>query len=263
VEPSTNQHAAACRHFDLSNRVALVTGAGRGVGAAISQLLACHGAAVAVNDISAERAAACVTEIGDSGGRAVAAVADITNRLAVDTMVEEVADALGPIDILVNNAGVPPEGLPIQTFADSDPSDWLALVNLNLYGVLHCSHAVVGQMSAQHWGRIVTIISDAGRIGESGIAVYSAAKAGAAGFARSLAKEVGPFGVTSNSVSLGSIQPVGEALDEVTIRRTKRYPMRRLGTPEDVAPAVLWLVSEEAGWVTGQTLSVSGGYVTI
>lgn len=244
--------------FDLTGRTALVTGAGQGVGAAIARTLAAHGALVAVNDIAVDRALKQVAAIGEAGGQAVPAVADLTDRAAVLAMVEQV----GPVDILVNNAGVPPSGLRIQHFIETDPAEWAPVVDLNLYGVLNVTHAAVGGMVEREWGRVVTIVSDAGRTGEIGIAVYGAAKAAAAGFARSLAKEVGPAGVTSNCVSLGAIHPDGVPLDEIAERRAKRYPMRRLGRADDVAPAVLWLASEEAGWVTGQVFSVSGGYVT-
>lgn len=247
--------------FDLSGRIALVTGAGQGVGAAIAAALADQGATVLVNDLSEERAARCVEGIGRTGGRAEAAVADVTDREAVDALVQRAARRFGPVDILVNNAGVPADGLGIRHFVETDPADWPALVDLNLNAVLHCAHTVVPAMIERRWGRVVTIVSDAGRVGEAGIAVYAAAKAGAAGFARALAKEVGRFGVTSNCVSLGAIQPEDMAVDDVA-RRARHYPMRRLGRADDVAPAVVWLSSDEAGWVTGQTLSVSGGYVT-
>ena len=248
--------------FELAGRVAFITGSGQGVGAAISRTLAAQGASIAVNDISAERAESRVSEIVCSGGRAVAAVADVTDRASIERFIQQTQDQLGPIDILINNAGVPVDGLPVRDFIETEPSEWQSIIDLNLWGVLYCSYAVLGSMIDRQWGRIVTVTSDAGRVGESGIAVYSAAKAAAAGFSRALSKEIGPYGVTANCISLGSIQPENVPPDNATKQRAARYPMRRLGCADDVAPAVLWLVSEEAGWTTGQTFSVSGGYVT-
>jgi 3-oxoacyl-[acyl-carrier protein] reductase len=145
-------------------------------------------------------------------------------------------------------------------FRESEPDAWDPWIRLNLYGVLHCTHAVIGGMSDRGWGRVVTVISDAGRIGERNQAVYSAAKAAAAGFSRALALEVGPDGVTSNCVSLGTVGPVTDP--EIVAKMARRYAMRRLGRPSDVAMMVLFLGSEEASWVTGQTIPVNGGYAT-
>lgn len=249
--------------FDLSGRTALVTGAGQNVGGAIARALAAQGAAVAVNDLSEDRAQATVDDIVAKGGRAVTAVADVTAPDAVASMVTAVAAALGPVDILVNNAGVPPTGLRVKQFAETTPDDWAPVVALNLYGVLHCVRAVIGDMTERGWGRIVTISSDAARVGEPGFALYGAAKAGAAGFMRSLAKEVGPAGVTCNCVSLGSIAPPDGDDDPQVAKRAARYPVRRLGRGDDVAATVVWLASEEAAWVTGQTVPVNGGYVVL
>jgi NAD(P)-dependent dehydrogenase (short-subunit alcohol dehydrogenase family) len=247
--------------FDFSGRVAMVTGAGRGVGAVIARTLAEHGAAVAVNDVSLERAEESVAEITKCGGSAMAVAADVTDRAAVDRMVAMVAGKFGPVDVLVNNAGVPADGLPVGRFTESTAAQWKPLIDLNLYAVLHCTQAVLPGMIASGSGRLVHIVSDSGRVGEAGIAVYSAAKAATIGFSRSLAKEVGRFGVTSNSVSLGAIE-TGATGEEELARRIRRYPIGRVGAPADVAPAVVWLASTEAGWVTGQTVSVSGGYTT-
>jgi 3-oxoacyl-[acyl-carrier protein] reductase len=246
--------------FDLHGRVALVTGAGQNVGARIAELLAEQGAAVAVNDLDASRADAVVQQIRAAGGVASSAIGDVTDGAQVAAVVAEVGDELGPVDVLVNNAGLPVEGLPTGPFADLDPSDWEATVQLNLHAVLRCTRAVLPSMIERSWGRVVTIVSDAGRSGEPQLAVYSAAKAGAIGFTRAIAKEVGRHGVTCNAVALGSIRRT-EATGEADVRRARHYPMRRLGRPDDVAPAVLYFVSPAAGWVTGQTLGVDGGYV--
>lgn len=248
--------------FDLTGRTALVTGAGQGLGAEIARTLAAHGAAVAVNDLFAERAEAVAAAIADGGGRAVAAPADVTDLDAVRAMVADAAAALGPIDILVNNAGVPPNpSWDLLPFHRTDPTSWSAWVDLNLYGVLHCCHAVVGGMVERGWGRVVTIVSDAGRTGEATLAVYCAAKAAAAGFSRALAKEVGPHGVTANAIALGTLRIPGDP-GGINERLARRYPVGRVGDPDDVAPAVLWLASPEAAWVTGQTIPVNGGYAT-
>jgi 2-hydroxycyclohexanecarboxyl-CoA dehydrogenase len=248
--------------FDLSGRVALVTGAGQNVGAEIARLLASRGAAVAVNDMFDERAQAVAAAIRDSGASAAGFEADVTDLDDVRTMVTAVERDLGPIDILVNNAGVPPSTQwDLIPFHETSPDSWTAWVDLNLYGVLNCCHAVVGGMAERGWGRVVTIVSDAGRTGEGLMAVYCAAKAGAAGFSRSIAKELAPRGVTANAVALGTLGPPDG--DPAIIERLARhYPVGRIGAPTDIAPAVLWLASDEAAWVTGQTIPVNGGYAT-
>jgi 3-oxoacyl-[acyl-carrier protein] reductase len=248
--------------FDLTGRVALITGAGQGVGAGIAVRLAEQGALVAVNDIASDRAARTVEAITLSGGKAISAVADVTDRGQIDTALGVVTAELGPVDILVMNAGIPPSGFKIAPFATSSPADWDPYIAINLFGVMHCVHSVIGPMIERGWGRVVAIVSDAGRFGEPGMAAYAASKAGATGFVRALSKEVGPSGVTCNCISLGSIEAEG-AVDPDAARRAARYPMRRLGRPDDIASAVVWLASEEAGWTTGQTISVNGGYLAV
>ncbi len=247
--------------FDLTGRVALVTGAGQNVGAAIARTLAQQGAAVAVNDLFADRAEAVAAEIVAGGGRAIGIAGDVTDGDAVRAMVAGV-EALGPIDILVNNAGVPPNpSWDLQPFHEVPPDRWQPWVDLNLYGVLNCCHAVVGGMVERGFGRIVTIVSDAGRYGEPFLSVYSAAKAGAIGFSKALAKEAAPHGVTVNCVALGNVSPPSTPADLVA-KLARSYPVGRVGRPEDIAPAVLYLASTEAEWVTGQVLPVNGGYAT-
>lgn len=248
--------------FDLTGRTALVTGAGRGLGAEIARVLAAHGAAVAVNDLFADRADAVAGALEAASGRAVAVPADVTDLAAVRAMVDAAKAALGPVDILVNNAGVPPDpSWDLLPFHRTDPASWHGWVDLNLYGVLNCCHATVGGMVERGWGRVITIVSDAGRTGEANLAVYCAAKAAAAGFSRALAKEVGPHGVTANAVALGTLGIPGDP-GGINDRLSRRYPVGRVGAPDDVAPAVLWLASAEAAWVTGQTIPVNGGYAT-
>jgi 3-oxoacyl-[acyl-carrier protein] reductase len=243
--------------FDLSGRVALVTGAGQGVGAGIASSLAAAGAAVAVNDVVPERASAAADALG---GSAVAVPFDVTDLDAVRAGVAGVERALGPVDVLVNNAGIPAAGFPQVTFAESDPGLWRRFVDLNLYGVLNCTHAVVAGMCDRGWGRIVVISSEAGRVGLGiGVSLYGAAKAGAVGLVRHVAVEVAPSGVTANCLSLGLMDNVpGEWADAMA----RRVPRGRLGSPADVGAAVVFLASDEAGWITGQVLPVNGGTAT-
>jgi NAD(P)-dependent dehydrogenase (short-subunit alcohol dehydrogenase family) len=244
--------------FDLRSRTALVTGAGRHVGRAIALALAQQGAAVGVNDFASERAEAVAAEIAERGGRALPLVADVTDRAAVREMVARLERELGPVDILVNNAGnAGSNEFRMQPFREIDPAQWPRWVDVNFYGVLNCIHAVIDGMCARGFGRIITIASEAGRAGDPmGISIYGGAKAGASGFQRHLAVEVGQFGVTVNSLSLGMIP---QGWNPPSAHRT---PMRRHGTPEDVAPAVVYLASDEAGWTTGQSFSVNGGVLT-
>ena len=249
--------------FSFEGRVALVTGAGQGVGECIADVLAKAGARVAVNDIVGERAEAVALRIRETGGRALAVAADVTDQARIRQAVEAARRELGPVDILVNNAGIPATGMKLAEFADSSPAEWHAMVELNLYGVMLTTHAVLPDMQSRHYGRIVTIVSDAGRVGERYQVVYAAAKAGAAGFSRALAKEVGRRGITCNCVALGSIANPRSSRDpDLLARQLKFYPVGRLGEPMDVAAAVAWLASEQASWVTGQTIPVNGGYST-
>jgi NAD(P)-dependent dehydrogenase (short-subunit alcohol dehydrogenase family) len=244
--------------FDLTGRVALVTGAGRNVGAGIAHALASCGGAVAVNDLEPARAEATVATLRAAGATAHAVPGDVTDPAAVEHMVADAVAALGPVDILVNNAGVPSSGAPSVRFRDMSPVDWDRYLQLNLYAVLRCTRAVLDSMCERGWGRVVTIISEAGRMGTPpGLTLYAAGKAGAAGFSRVLAREVGRHGVTVNCVSLGTIDNV-PVRDEV-LRAT---PMRRYGNPTDVGAAVAYFASDDAGWVTGQTLPVNGGFFT-
>ncbi|WP_208028495.1 SDR family NAD(P)-dependent oxidoreductase [Rhabdothermincola sediminis] len=248
--------------FDLSGRVALITGAGQNLGAEIARVLANNGAAVVVNDLFPDRAGAVASAISAAGGMAIAIEADVTDLEAVGQMVSEAEARLGPVDILVNNAGVPPNpSWDLLPFHQTSPESWRAWIDINLYGVLHCCHATVGGMVERGWGRVVNIVSDAGRTGEGLLAVYCAAKAGAAGFSRALAKEVAPHGVTVNALALGTLGPPGGD-PELVQRMARRYPVGRIGAPADIAPAVLWLASDEASWVTGQTIPINGGYAT-
>jgi 2-hydroxycyclohexanecarboxyl-CoA dehydrogenase len=245
--------------FDLAGRTALVTGAGQGIGAGVALALAERGAAVVVNDLDTDRAASVAGDINRSGGRAVAVEADVSDPVAVADMVRQSVAELGTIDILVNNAGLPATGFRLFQFRDSGPDDWEPYIRLNLYGVLYCCRAVVDGMCDRRWGRIVTVSSEAARVGTAmGLTAYGAAKSAAVGFSRNLALELGVFGVTVNCVSLGSIHRPG--MDDTPL--LPPYAVGRLGQPADVAAAVVYLASDEAAWVTGQTLPVNGGLQT-
>ncbi len=247
--------------FDLSGRVVWITGAGRGVGAEIARTLARAGAAIAVNDLYPERAEDTAGAIRSAGGRAFAAVGDVTNASVVARLAAEISAALGPIDVLVHNAGLPTSGMRLAPFVETEPAEWRALIDLNLHAGMLTARAVLPSMLARRFGRVVLIVSDAARTGEPKLAAYSAAKAALLGFARSLAREVGGDGVTVNCIALGSIASERRDPDEMA-RLARRYPTGRLGRPDDVAPAVLYLASQEASWVTGQTVVVNGGVTT-
>jgi 2-hydroxycyclohexanecarboxyl-CoA dehydrogenase len=254
--------------LDLAGKRALVTGAGQGVGREIALRLAAFGAAVVVNDYHADRATAVVGEITAAGGRALSAECDVTNFEHVQRMVGEAGQKMGGIDILVNNAGnAGPELDPTDNavrFWETGPDEWAPWMGTNYYGVLNCTRSVLPGMVEKEWGRVVTIISDAGRVGEPNLVVYSGAKAGAAGFSRALAKAVGRYNVTVNCVALSSIRTPGvsRVLDneELVRKMLSRYVVRRVGQPTDVANMVLFLASNAAEWITGQTYPVNGGY---
>ena len=245
--------------FDLEGRVALVTGAGQNVGAGIARALAARGAAVAVNDLVPERAEAVAQEIAAADGRAVAAPFDVADLGAVQAAVATAETRLGPVDVLVNNAGVP-AGMGMQRFVETGPEDWKPYLDLNLHGVLHCCKAVVAGMCERGFGRVITISSGAGTSGVGiGVAAYGAGKGGGLSFMRNLALEVAASGVTANSVALGLMNNVPE---EAVPALAPTIPVKRLGSPEDVAACCVYLASNEAGWMTGQTIQLNGGSVT-
>lgn len=257
--------------LDIDRQVALVTGAGKGVGRGIALELAKHNAGgIAVNDFDAGRANEVVKEIRAMGVKAMPAVFDVTDRAAVAAVYEQVSAELGTPTILVNNAGnAGPDGTFDlgPPFWDEDPAIWNKYIATNFYGVLNCCHVALPYMVKAGRGRVVTIVSDSGRVGEPRLAVYAAAKAGAAGFMRSLAKDAGRHGITCNSIALGTIQTMQTPEQFEAYKQTDQYKkavshytIRRYGQPDDVSGLAAFLCSERAAWITGQTYPVNGGY---
>ena len=243
--------------FDLTGRTALVTGGGQNIGAGIAQMLATAGARVLVNDLWAERAENIVANIVESGGQAAAVPFDVTDR---DAVLAAVAD-FGPVDVLVANAGNGgAEAMLPKRFAETVPEDWRGPMEVNLLGVLYCCHAVLPGMVERGHGRIIAISSAAGTHGVGiGFAPYSVGKGGALSLVRSLALEHGRDGITANSVALGIMDSVRA---ETAAALVRTIPVGRLGSPDDVGAACLWLASDEAAWVTGQTIGLNGGAFT-
>jgi NAD(P)-dependent dehydrogenase (short-subunit alcohol dehydrogenase family) len=256
--------------FDLTGQTAFVTGAGQNTGRGIAIRLAKQGAAVAVNDYFLDRAEAVANEIREAGGKAVAIQGDVGDIQSVTAAFETAKAELGPVSILVNNAGNRgPGGFDsnFPLFWETDPNDWDAFFRVNLFGVMNCCRVACPDMVKAQYGRIITIISDAGRVGEPRMADYAAAKAGAAGFMRGLARDLGKWNVTANNIAISSqlpnMPPEMEA-QYLSSDRAKaqlsRYIIRRFGKPDDIAAMVVYLASSEAGWVTAQTYPVNGGY---
>ncbi len=246
--------------LDLHGRTALVTGGAHGVGAAIVRALAAEGAAVAINyHRSATDAAALAAEIAASGGQARAFRADVGDKEAVDAMVADIVAQFGSVDIVVNNAGVARR----QRFHETTPADWTAHIAAGLLGPVHTAHAALPHMMARNWGRLIAFAGDSSRVGEAGLALAAAARAGAIALMKSLAKEYGRYHVTANAISLGLVETahidpawLAENRDKIL----RNYPIRRLGAPEDVSPLVTLLAAESGAWITGQVISVNGGF---
>lgn len=254
--------------LDLGGRTAFITGAGQGVGRRIALHMAEHGAgAIVVNDFRLERAEAVAAEVEAHGARALPLAGDVSDYGAVRDTVGKAIAEYGGIDILVNNAGNAgpnPTDSMTRPFWEQEPEDWNGYLGTNLYGVLNTTRFVVPSMIERGYGRIVNMISDAARYGERGREPYSAAKAGSAGFTRSLAASLGRYAITANCVSLAAtLTPRTEKqlTDEVATKKLlSHYLIRRTGQPEDAANLVLFLTSDAASWMTGQTVPVNGGY---
>jgi 2-hydroxycyclohexanecarboxyl-CoA dehydrogenase len=269
----------------LKEKVAIITGSGRGIGREIAMTLAREGARIAINDYYLDRAESVAEEIKNKGAEAVPIQADITQSEQVEQMVKKVMDTWGKVEILVNNAGLPAglletdPKLGMWKFLETERALWDRWIQLDIVGTLNCCRAVLEVMANQNYGKIVNIISDAGRIGEPGQVIYSGAKAAMVGSAKALAKEAARYRVNVNCVSAsatnqtytseraGTESPTTTEQKERLQKIMKLYPlarsMGRLGLPSDIANVVAFLVSDVSEWITGQVLSVNGGYCMV
>lgn len=247
----------------FDGRTVIVTGGGGGIGGATCRRFAAEGARLAVLDLNSDAAEAIAAAIRKDGGIAGAFACDITDRGSVEASVSAVQSRLGPIDVLVNNAGWDI----FRPFAKSEPAQWDRLIAVNLIGALHMHHAALPDMVARRSGRIVNIASDAARVGSSGEAVYAACKGGIVAFSKTIAREHARHGITVNVVCPG---PTNTALfagfkegagnpDKLEEAFRRAIPLGRIGQPDDVPGAILFFASDDAAYVTGQVLSVSGG----
>jgi 3-oxoacyl-[acyl-carrier protein] reductase len=245
------------KSLELPGKVALVTGAAQGIGKAIAMLLAKNGADVVVSDINLEKAQETANEIQGMGRRSFAIKVNVADLKDVERMVEATVEQFGRIDILVNNAGITRDRLILRMTEE----DWDAVLDVNLKGTFNCTKAVIRHMSKQKSGKIVSIASVSGEMGNPGQANYAASKAGVIGFTKTIAREFAGRGINVNAIAPGYIQtPMTDAVPEKAKEELKRMiPMERLGKPEDVAQAVLFLVSENSSYITGQVLNVNGG----
>jgi 2-hydroxycyclohexanecarboxyl-CoA dehydrogenase len=252
--------------MSFSGSTAIVTGGASGIGLAISERLARDGAKVSVFDLDLEQAEHAAQSIRDAGGEAIACEVDVSNRGQVEEGVERTRAALGPVLVLVNSAGK--DGF--DRFIDISTELWERIIAVNLTGTFHCTQVALPDMLAAKWGRIVNISSSSGQTGAVNMSHYASSKAGMIGMTKALALELGPLGITVNTIPPGSIDtPMsrrsadagrfrGGTLDDVA----RTLPVRRIGLPEDIAAACAYLVSDEAGYVTGQVIGVNGGRVT-
>ena len=246
--------------YSMDGRVAVVTGGGRGIGRAIAEALAQRGATVVIADRQEELAQATAKELAAAfGQRTLAIGVDVADTSSAKAMIDQVIETFGKVDILVNNAGVTRDTLIMRM----DEADWDIVLNVNLKGVFNCSKAVVRSMMKQHYGRIVNISSVSGQAGQVGQTNYSASKAGVIGFTKALAREVASRQITVNAIAPGFIPTdlTKDLADELKEAILKATPMGRMGQPQEVAHAVVFLASDEASYITGQVLAVDGGMV--
>ena len=262
-------------HLHLAGKTAIVTGGASNIGRAITLEFASEGANVMVADIDADQAARVIGEAEGASGNVLAVATEVTDPKSVERMAAEALQAFGQIDILVNGAGWTLDRL----FVEKPREEWEREINVNLLGPINCIRAVVDHMMARRYGKIISIGSDAGRIGEYREAVYGAAKAGVQTLTKALARELGKYNINVNEVSPGLVLPerpdeVGRhslwhetsaqarlfMRPEIREKAARAYPLRRIGTPRDIAPLVLFLASDVSSFITGQIISVNGGY---
>lgn len=243
--------------MELEGKVALVTGGAQGIGRAIGLLLAQKGATIVISDINIQKAEETAREIQSLGRNAVAFQVDVANFKEVEKMVDSIVEKFSRIDILINNAGITRDKLILRMSEE----DWDSVIQINLKGTFNCTKAALKYMSRQRSGKIVNIASVVGMMGNAGQANYSASKAGIIGFTKTVAREFAQRGINVNAIAPGYIQtPMTDVLPEKVKEELRRLiPMERLGQPEDVAQAVLFLVSEASSYITGQVLNVNGG----
>ena len=247
--------------MNFDGKVAIVTGGGSGIGRATVLKLAGLGASIAIADIDEEAANKVAGEVKEAGGEALVVKTDISDYEQVKLMAKTVKEHFGKIDVLVNNAAWDK----IQSFMDTTPELWYKLIDINLKGPIHVTRAVLEYMTQQETGgAIVNVVSDAAKVGSTGESVYSAAKGGVYSFTKSIAREMARYKIRVNSTCPGPtdtplLDDVKETMPKVVAAIEKAVPMRRIATPEQQANAVVWLASDEASYITGQSLSVNGG----
>jgi 2-hydroxycyclohexanecarboxyl-CoA dehydrogenase len=248
----------------LNGKVAIVTGGAQGIGRAIAMRLAAEGAQVAIGDIKEDVASRTVAEIKAAGGQACAVNLDVTSLASATAAVERVEREVGPVEILINNAGWDK----LEPFVESAPETWDRVIAINFRGVIHCCKAVVPKMQARGHGKIVSIASDAGRVGSMGEAVYSGCKGAVIAFSKTLARELARNNINVNVVCPGAtdtalLHEVMDKQPKVLDAMKRNIPMRRLGQPEDLAGAVAFFASSDADYATGQVISISGGLTMV
>ena len=251
--------------MSLAERVVLVTGGARGIGAAVANALAADGAWVAIGDVDGKGASEAAAAATDHHGHPTLGVEmDVTSRESIDAAIAKVEADLGPLDVLVNNAGIDI----IKPFTESTPDEWSRIISVNLIGTFHCCQSALTGMIERGSGVIVNFASDAARVGSTGEAVYSASKGGVVSFTKTLAREMARHGIRVNCVSPGPtdtalLAQIADTNPKLRDALARSIPMRRVGEPDDIAPTVVFLAGDGARYITGQTISVSGGLTMI